>query len=178
MTTLTLAIGLASSYLAGPKPIEVQFARAVTGQNVTIMIDGRYTRSTFAGKLGFRDQNRTWLSLCADVRAPIASGQLFVVKPRFSSQVGGNAKLAGNIVAKYFKLAKTPDQCAGLQIAVWEAMEDAGQHADFASGRFRVRATAAALDYGQDFYEAIYEAREAAFLESQNGDGQNQISTT
>lgn len=178
MTSLCLAFGIVPLLSPQTRSVEIQFARPVSGQNVTVMIDGRQTRTTFAGKLGFRDQNRTWLSLCADVRSPIASGQFFTVRPRLTSQIGGRATLAGNIVAKYFRSAKTADQCAGLQLAVWEAMEDGGEHANFGAGRFRAKASMSALDYGQEFYEAIYEAREAAFLESQDGGGQDQISTT
>jgi hypothetical protein len=34
------------------------------------------------------------------------------------------------------------------------------------------------MDYAQDFYEAITDAKETAFLESQDNGGQDQFSTT
>jgi hypothetical protein len=176
MSNLCLAIGIAANLIA-PKPVEVQFAQSMAGRNVTVQIDGRVTKTTYAGKLAFRDSNRTWQALCAEVRKPIRAGQFFFVRPWNTAKVGGRVAMAGNIVAKYFHAAKTDDQCAGLQLAVWEAMEDGGAHADFRNGRFRAMASPAVLDYGTDFYEAIYEAREAAYLQD-GGDGQSQISTT
>ena len=96
-----------------------------------------------------------------------------------SLKAGGRIALAGSIVAKYFDAARTPDQCAGLQLAVWEAVEDGGPHANFGAGRFRVRATMDALDYAEDFYDAIRDAQqEAAFLQGGSDGGQSQLSST
>ena len=158
------------------RPFPVQFARGVTGQTVVVRIDGRLTKTTFAGKLGFRDQSSSWQTVCAAVRSPISNGQFFAVKPRKSGQVGGNVKKAGNIVAQWFNAARTADQCAGLQLAVWEAIEDGGSHADFARGRFQADASAAALSFAEAYYEAIEQDGEALFLQSDN-QGQDQITT-
>jgi hypothetical protein len=181
LSQLLLATGFAAATMASaPQPIRVQFAKGVTGQNVTISIDGKTPRTTFAGKLGFRSQTSSWQSVCADVRSPIRGGQFFSLRPMSSLKAGGRIALAGNIVAKYFNAAQTPDECAGLQLAVWEAVEDGGIHANFGAGRFRARATTAALDFAQDFYEAIQDAQqEAAFLQSAGGGGgQSQLSST
>ena len=108
MTHLTLAIGIAANTLfAPPQPIQVQFAKSLVGRQVTVCIDGRQTKATFAGKLGFRGQNRSWQSLCADVRTPMVDGLVFRVLPGSSAKFGGRVQLAGNIVAKYFHQAKT-----------------------------------------------------------------------
>jgi hypothetical protein len=178
MNSVTLAIAGLLAAASSPRPVEVQFVQGTTGRTVTIMIDGRQTRTTFAGKLGFRERNRSWQSVCGNVRAPMTNGSFFRLKPLSSKQVGGRIALAGNIVAKYFASARTADQCAGLQLAVWEAVEDGGDHADFSTGQFRAAAPAAAMDYAQDFYEAITDAKEAAYLESQDSGGQDQFSTT
>lgn len=178
MGNTLVAIAFAAAMASAPQPIQVQFVRGVTGQNVTISIDGKGTKTTFAGKLGFRDVNRTWQSVCADVRSPIAGGDTYLVRPMSTTKMGGRIQMAGNIVAKFFNFARTPDQCAALQIAVWEAIEDGGDHADFRNGRLRVRTTQQVLDLAHDFYEAVREANEAAFLQSEQGGGQGQISTT
>lgn len=191
MSTLCLAVGVAVTLASGlqqevrakadlidlpDQPIKVQFAQIGVGRNVTVIIDGR-AKNTFAGKLNFREQNRSWQSVCAEVRKPITAGQIFSLRPVNSQKVGGNVALAGNIVAKYFDSAKTPDQCAALQLAVWEAVEDGGKSPNFQQGRFRAMATPAVLHHAEDFYQAINEAKEAAYLETAQGGGQGQLSS-
>ncbi|MBC8065318.1 MAG: hypothetical protein H7Y17_10835 [Chlorobia bacterium] len=192
MSNLCLAIGIAASMAGGIQqdvkdkpalvelpshPIRVQFAQSTLGRTVTVFVNGR-SKTTFAGKLGFRDQNRSWQSVCAEVNKPISAGQFFQVRPTNSQKIGGNVALAGNIVAKHFDSARTADQCAGLQLAVWEAIEDGGPRANFMGGKFRAMATRAAMDYAEDFYQAINDARDAAYLQSGGeGGGQGQLSS-
>ena len=191
MSTLCLAIGVAVS-LAGclqqtrdstanlaelpSEPIKVLFAQSGLGRNVTVIVDGR-AKTTFAGKLRFREQHRSWQSVCAEVRKPISTGQIFQVRPVNSQKVGGNISLAGNIVAKHFDAARTPDQCAALQLAVWEAVEDGGKTPNFQQGRFRAVASPAVLHHAEEFYQAINEAKDAAYLETAQGGGQGQLSS-
>ncbi len=190
MSTLCLAIGVAVSLAGGlqqevkaktdlvelpNQPIRVQFAQSGLGRSVTVIVDGR-AKNTFAGKLNFREQNRSWQSVCAEVNKPISAGQFFTVRPVNSQKVGGNVALAGNIVAKHFNSAKTADQCAALQLAVWEAVEDGGKTPNFMQGRFRAMASPAVLHHAEDFYQAIIEAKAAAYLETAQG-GQGQLSS-
>src|SRR3954469_7268018 len=86
-----------------PQPFRVQYVQGASGQSVQVLIDGRHVETTFAGKLGFRDGKRSWTSVCADLRSPIANGQYFPVRALKSSEAGGRIARAGNIVAKYFK---------------------------------------------------------------------------
>lgn len=179
-TWAAVAIGIRT--LASAPALPVQFSGQVRGQSVTVCIDGRFVETTFAGKLSFSDPNRRWMSVCADVRAPIAGGQRYVVGPVNSRLVGGGVTLAGNIVAKWFESAQTAEQCAGLQLAVWEAIEDGGLSADFSSGHFMANASPAALAYARKYYQASAESGEAVFLQAQNGTGsggggQSQISS-
>lgn len=129
MVWVTLSLAFAA--LASPQPFAIQFELAVSGRTVTVCIDGRSVETTFAGKLGFRDANHEWQSVCADVRSPVSGGQIYRVQNFSSTLYGGNVARAGNIVAKYFYAAQTPDQCAGLQIAVWKALEDGTDEPDF-----------------------------------------------
>src|SRR5262249_14952293 len=156
MGNTLVALAFAAVMASAPKPIQIQYVRAAAGQNVTISIDGRQAHVTFAGKLAFRNQNGAWASVCADVRAPIGGGATYMVMPQSTAKVGGRVAMAGNIVAKYFNFARTPDQCAALQIAVWEAIEDGGDHADFGNGHLRVMASENVLDLADDFYQAVH----------------------
>jgi hypothetical protein len=92
-----------------------------------------------------------------------------------TSDIGGNVAKAGNIVAKFFKAAQNADQCAGLQLAVWEAVEDGGARPDFGGGRFQVRANANVLAYAQQYYRGIEEKGDALYLQAGQGNGQSQI---
>jgi len=179
MIQLWISIGFAAHSAIASQPFPVRFGREVAGRNVTVSIDGGQIKPTFAGKLAFQDPGSSWSSVCADVRSPIRGGQTFVVKPMRSSQAGGNVAKAGHIVARFFRQAQSADECAGLQLAVWEAIEDGGSVADFTRGRFRARATTAAIAYAAGYYaEGIYEPDEAVYLKTGGGQGsgQNQLS--
>lgn len=156
-------------------PVWVQYAQTGAGRTVIVRLDGQRTKSTHAGVLGFVDANSRWLSVCGDVRAPVRRGQRFQVRPFECREVGGNVGRAGSIVAKYLRQVRTADECAGLQLAVWEAIEDGGSRADFASGRFRAQAPDAALQYARQFYESGSQAADALYLQAGDGGGQSQI---
>lgn len=184
MTGLLLALPIILHGMA-PKPFPVRFVQSAMGRNVTISIDGGKPRATFAGKLGFRDASHEWMSVCANPRAPISAGQAFRVRTWSTLTFGGSVKLAGNIVSRSFRSAMTADQCAGLQLAVWEAIEDGGWNPDFSSGHFRVNASAAVLAAASDFYAGLGEDGDAIFLQSDSGGpggaggggGQDQLTT-
>jgi hypothetical protein len=178
MLQIWLALAMFFHQNAPAQPVAVQFARSMTGRNVQVCIDGWEVKTTFAGKLGFRDKTSSWQSVCGAVRSPVAQGQTYAVLPQKSSKVGGNIALAGRIVAKYFKLAQSPDQCAALQLAVWEAVEDGGPHANFGGGRFMAKASGAVLGLAQEMYQAIEEQGDALYLQAGgqgSGGGQSQF---
>jgi hypothetical protein len=153
MRKIFIALLVLSSALSFGETMTVQFAKSLIGRTVLLSIDGHVER-TFAGKLGFYDATSSWTSVCANVRGPIVSGQYFDVELMDSSKVGGNITKAGNIVGKYFNEAKTPDQCAGLQLAVWEAIEDGGDEPDFQNGHFQAQASPSVIGYAQKYYKA------------------------
>jgi hypothetical protein len=177
MIQVWLTLAVAADLIFAWQPVDVQYVEGATGRPVTVCIDGRYVESTFAGKLVFRDRERSWQSVCAAVRKPIVNGQIFQVRPMRTTKAGGNIARAGNIAARYFDSARTPDQCAGLQLAIWEAIEDGGSQPDFAAGHFRVRATPAALAYAAKYFAASETEGEAIILQTGNTGGQDQIST-
>jgi hypothetical protein len=170
--TLAFLIHVASI----PQPTLVRFQVSEIGRPVTLVIDGQ-TEHTFAGKLGFQDRDSSWQSVCADVRSPIRKGQFFTVLPVQSATVGGNIAKAGNIVAKYFRFAQTPEQCAGLQIAVWKTIEDGPDSPNFLGGHLRVRADAITMTYALQYYQGADEDGNALFLQSTGGTNAEEMGT-
>jgi len=150
----------------------------VSGRHVTICLDGRKVETTFAGKLGFRDRRNEWTSVCGAVRVPIMKGQYTTFRALDSRSVGRNISKAGNIVGNCFSAARTPDQCAGLQIAVWEALEDGGDRPNFFGGHFQVRADNAVLNIAQEYYATIAQDKGATYLESAGNHTQSQFTET
>jgi hypothetical protein len=153
MTQIWLILVMAAHMAAAWQPFDAQFVRAMTGREVVICLDGQTVERSFAGKMGFQDNNGTWLSVCADVRSPVSAGQVCTMQPANSAKVGGNIAIAGSIVARCFKDAQTPDQCAGLQIAVWKVIEDGPNFPDFSSGSLQVRATPSVISWAQRYFQ-------------------------
>ncbi|MBS1723149.1 MAG: hypothetical protein JSS66_09390 [Armatimonadetes bacterium] len=141
------------AHLTAPQPFVIQYVGEAAGLQVRVCLDGRKVETCYAGKLLFRDKDRSWSSVCAAVRAPVGRRQAYVVQALNSSRGQANVKLAGAIVAKWFDQAQTPAQCAGLQLAVWEAIEDGGSRADFGSGHFMAQASTEALQFAMMAYQ-------------------------
>ena len=179
MTQFLLTLVLAANMLLNWQPFDAQFVRSAMGQNVTICLDGQNVHQTFAGKLAFRDNSGTWFSVCADVRSPIQEGQISRSHPSRSAKVGGNIARAGNIVAHFFQKAQTPEQCAGLQLAVWKVIEDGPESCDFTIGRFQAIASPTVIAYAQQYFQAaetVEAPSSALYLAAQSG--QSQLSYT
>lgn len=174
--SLALAVASTIGQLMFPPTFAVQYATELKGREVVVSIDGRQPHTTFAGKLGFRDrQNVTVASVCCDVRSPVVLKQAYVVQVFATQRYGGNVKKAGNIVAKYFNSATTADQCAGLQLAVWEAMEDGGAQPNFLAGAFQALGNDNVMRYAEGYYQATADAGNAGLLRTMGRDGQSQI---
>jgi hypothetical protein len=176
MRTIALALGILLSACTFADKFTVQFAEGAQGKTVAISVDGQ-VRQTFAGKLGLRSENASWLSVCANVRKHISGGQYFGIELLDSTEAGANLKKAGNIVAKYFHEAQTPEQCAALQLAVWEALEDGGAAPDFYTGKFAVRADPITMAYAEKYYTAVAVAGKAKYLRATDGGSQSQLTT-
>lgn len=173
-------LAFAASATVAQLPFPVQFARSLNGRSVTICLNGHMER-TFAGKMGFLDANHAWSSVCADPGSPVSAGQFFLVKAMSSAKVGGNTAAAGNIVAHCFRGAQTPDECAGLQLAVWKTIVDGPNMPNFGSGNLQVmQASPAVMMYAQQDYQTANQTRDAVFLwaGAGPGNGQSQLSET
>ncbi|HSI72801.1 MAG TPA: hypothetical protein VK934_06450 [Fimbriimonas sp.] len=171
LVTLGFATG---SLLAQPFP--VKFARELSGRGVLVSVNGAAPHAGFAGKLAMQAQNgRTVASVCANPGAPVVMGQVFPVRRLSSRWIGGRIAGAGNIVSKYFMQAQTADQCAALQLAVWEAVSDGGPLPDFEGGRFQAGSTDTIMELAAQFYDAFGEPGDAIFLQTGEGGGQDQL---
>jgi hypothetical protein len=153
-------LAFATNALITPPSFPIQFAHGLAGREVMICIDGKVEK-TFAGKMGFRDQAHAWSSVCADVRSPVGAGETFTVQALSTATVGGNYAMAGNIVAKYFNRAQAPDECAGLQLAVWKVIEDGYESPNFLSGHFQAQASPAVMIFAREFYAGGYQNPQA-----------------
>jgi hypothetical protein len=169
VSQLIAALILFAHAMTAPQPALIRFQQTDIGRMVTICLDGQKVETTFAGKMHFQDENSGWDSVCADVRSPVTAGQFFQVHPLSSAKYGGYVAKAGNIVAKYFNSAHTPDQCAGLQIAVWKTLEDGPDYPSFLSGKFQVHAGAAAMMFAAQYYQAADEDGNALYLQTLGG---------
>jgi hypothetical protein len=149
-----ILFAVAASAVPQPEAIQVQFAKQVGGKPVTVMLDGRHVKSTFAGVLGFRDRSSSWRSVCADVRSPIRQGQSFAVRPYSAGKMKPGVAKASRIVSRFLYAVESAEQCAALQLAVWEAIEDGGNQANFGAGRFQARASARVLSLAAELYQA------------------------
>jgi hypothetical protein len=178
MNQLALAFAILANATAPSQPFQVQYATFAGGRNVLLCLDGRKIERVTAGKMGFKDAKSSWTSVCAGVRDPVLKGQIFTVRAMKTSVIGGNIAKAGNIVAKFFKQATTPEQCAGLQLAVWEAIEDGGQRADFNGGKFQARGADDILNFAAQYYRAVNEPATAIYLQTNGTNGQPQVLPT
>lgn len=175
MRRVALAVLLAacSLGLAQDNVVVIKFAKVLTGKTIRVLVDGRVEK-TFAGKMGFQDVNHSWQSVCADIHSPVSEGQFYRVRPVNSEIAGGNYAKAGRIVAKYFHEATTPEQCAGLQIAVWEAIEVGGDKPVFNTGKFQVQADSETMYYATMYYSAAQQpVNTGNAQQAGNGDSEN-----
>jgi len=178
--TLFAAAALALHGVTGgatlSKEMTIRYASAYLGKVVTVRTDSGITR-TFAGKMVFQNETTSWCSVCANIHRHISEGSTAQWRLHSTKEVGGNIRRAGNIVARYFNEAKSAEQCAGLQLAVWEALEDGGDTPDFLNGHFAASADAMTMAFAAKYYEAVNTAAEAVFFEPAHEPIQAQLST-
>jgi hypothetical protein len=175
MIQALLSLGLAAGSLL-TQPFPIKFSRELAGRVVIVSIDGGRAHEGFAGKLIMQSRNGVKIaSVCAAPASPVVAGQVFPVRRLSSRWVGGRIAGAGNIVAKYFTRAQSANECAALQLAVWEAVKDGGNQADFYSGAFQARSSDDIIALASQFYDAFGESGEAIFLQTGDGGGQDQL---
>ena len=70
-----VAAAMAINLTIAKQSVPVQFGKSFLGRNVTVLLDGRQMKSTFAGKLAFRDEKGSWLSVCPTFAGRFLSGR-------------------------------------------------------------------------------------------------------
>ena len=153
-----------ASMAAVDRDLTVQYAAAYQGKVVQVRTD-EGIRRTYAGKMMFHSEGGTWCSVCANIHKHIGGGDIVQMHLHSSKDVGGNIAKAGNIVARFFNEATSPEQCAGLQLAVWEALEDGGNTPDFQNGHFAAQSDAITMAYAMNYYAAVNTAADAVYFE-------------
>lgn len=134
----------------------ITFLNVDCGQSVNITYNSN-ARGVFAGKLKFHNNvsNQDMLTVCCDLDNTISGGQTYNCNAFNSSGVGGGITLAGNIVGGGFISASSNEDCAALQLAVWEATYDGvgnGGVADFTNGIFGADISGSLLTAATGYY--------------------------
>ena len=175
MTHIYIAFAVVTGLSYPSQPVQFQFLGHASGSVVRICLDRKKVKQTFAGKLALRTQGRTVTSVCGDVRTPLRTKQVFWARIQPTTRFGHRERLAGSIVATHFHLAKSDQQCAGLQLAVWEALEDGGTSPDFRSGRFQAEAADDVMLYAAQYYQVQRATKIATVIESPGKVAQSQL---
>ncbi|MCE9559867.1 MAG: PEP-CTERM sorting domain-containing protein [Armatimonadetes bacterium] len=161
--------------IVGIANASITFNSVGNGQSVGITYNS-VTSTTFAGKLNFTNNatSSTFSSVCCDIDHHISGGQTYACSQLSSAAFGGGIQLAGNIVAAVFGSAATNEQCAGLQLAVWEATYDGtsnGGVADFSNGIFGASITGSLLAQATTYYSSVSVAGDAIYFRPSPLDG-------
>jgi hypothetical protein len=126
--------------------------------------------NVFAGKLNFLNLNTNvnFKTVCGDLGNVISNGQQWNCVPLQASSVSANMGAAGRIVAGAFYLPTNNEQAAALQLAVWEAVYDAGTNAgtaDFTTGVFKTNISSNLLTLANTYYSYVNTPGEAIYFQ-------------
>lgn len=141
------------------------------GENVTLA--GIFNGGVFAGKLKFNDSLNAcgvgfnFLTVCADLQHTIGTGNQWNPTCTLTGSMSANYALAGNIVDQYFNSAVLNPDCAGLQLAVWEAIYDGGVF-DLNNGNVQATGSAGALAAAAFYYNNVSSTNSAMFIDDFN----------
>lgn len=118
-----------------------------------INVSGVRNGLVFAGRLNFVDSDAGSVkTYCVDLLKGFGPGAKWHVTTLDSATQSLRLQEAGNIIAAASVLAKTNDQAAGLQLAVWDVLYNGGSKLDLTTGSFRATANASALGYAEQYF--------------------------
>lgn len=168
---------------------DINYSGTYAGKTVDIS-GTHYNGSVFAGKLNFSNPGNTlglgelFQTVCVDLDHTL-NGNSFPVDLIDSNVQGGGIKLAGNIVKAFFAAAgSSNNNCAALQLAVWEAVYDGaddiannGAAPDWSHGEFKTSASATIKAQAATYFAAITTPGGAYYLKPnpQTTHGQGQM---
>lgn len=118
-----------------------------------VEVSGVRNGMVFAGRLNFLDGDAGSIkTYCVDLLRGFGPGSTWHVTTMDSQSLDDRLKMAGNIISAASGLAKTNDQAAGLQLAVWDVLYNGGAKLDLTHGAFKATANASALGYAEQYY--------------------------
>jgi hypothetical protein len=95
-------------------------------KSATISVNGGANKNVLAGRLKFSDGASTILTYCIDAERTLNGGTHGYTSNTLNTNAANGLAYAGRIVGNAFNLATTTEQQAGLQLAIWSAIYDAG----------------------------------------------------
>jgi hypothetical protein len=169
--------------------LQADFVRTDMGDSVTIKNNGT-SENVFAGQLnlqiyggtGYSQLEYQYDTYCVDLQHTISPGAQFLVNPQ-STSTGLN--MGGQIAYLYDKYAlglygssyvlNTNDQVAGLQIAIWNLLDDSSYTLQTSSGNFQLTTTGAMATDAQTYLTDASTHSDYAMWLSEVSGGQSQL---
>jgi hypothetical protein len=151
-------------------------------KSATISVNGGANKNVLAGRLKFTDGTNNLLTYCIDAESPLNGAVHGYTSNTLNTNAANGLAYAGRIVGNAFNLATTTEQQAGLQLAVWSAIYDAGTSFTANGANFKVsNVNQAVLNWANTYYAGKNAPLPATiaiktFTTQANG-GQSQITT-
>jgi hypothetical protein len=187
-------VGTCLMMAAAPKhaaavSLEADFVRTDLGDSVSIKNSGT-TETIFAGQLyfniyggtGYTQLQYQYDTYCVDLAHTISAGQEYVVTPTSTSSGLNEGAQIAYLYNKYalglygssYKVT-TNDQAAGLQVAIWNLLDDSSDTLQTSSGNFQLLTTGNVATIAQaDLTDASTHSDTAYWLDAASG-GQYQM---
>jgi hypothetical protein len=152
-------IGLLAATVAFAGPtVQVQYLNVGPGEIVNISSDF-YNGGCWAGVYNLTVNGQPTPSFCIDLQdesqtAPETYQEVALADaPQFSAGPMGATKAADltQLLSKYWTNSLSADQAAGLQLAVWEIVDEKSGTYDIATGNFEAAGNGAASIWAEDY---------------------------
>lgn len=150
-----LPITLCSSAFANPENVSLKFSgmHLTSAKIVTIQVQDGPTKNVYAGKLKFEKGSSFVLAYCVEAVRPLDRNSHTYTSSTLNTQAANGLAYAGRIAAEGFDSAVTSEQQAGLQLAIWSAIYDAGTSFTANGANFKVsNANSEILQWANTYY--------------------------
>lgn len=179
-----LFVALAFAIIAPANAQNLQYTGAeLSGiKSATVSINGGANKNVLAGRLKFTDGTINLLTYCIDAESPLNSAVHGYTSNTLNTNAANGLAYAGRIVGNAFNLATTTEQQAGLQLAIWSAIYDAGTSFTANGSNFKVsNVNQAVLNWANTYYAGKDAPLPATVVvttyTTQAAGGQSQMST-
>jgi hypothetical protein len=151
-------------------------------KSATISVNGGANKNVLAGRLKFSDGASTILTYCIDAERTLNGGTHGYTSNTLNTNAANGLAYAGRIVGNAFNLATTTEQQAGLQLAIWSAIYDAGTSFTANGSNFSVsNVNQNVLNWANTYYAGkdtpLPATIQVKTLTTQANGGQSQITT-